>query len=231
MTTTTQQAELTPEAPEDDPPCNEDADTTADVATGEIVPTWVDAQYRRPDIEASQIVAPIKLGAIPYADGYWRLAQRIVNTEMVPDGMRGRPDAVVACFFKGFEMGMGPMQALDSFDMIKGKVAMKPEAMRALVMSHGHLFVLRDGVANGERFCEAEVRRSDWPENQPNEVYRYDWADGVLAGLTSKDNWKKNPRAMLDARATGGAARRYFADVIQGMSYTTSEVADFEERS
>lgn len=204
------------------------ADPELDVATGEIIPA---GELNEPSMPISLSPVPPKLGAIPYADGYWRLANRIVNTEMVPDGMRGQPDAVVACFFKGYEMGMGPMQALDSFDVIKGKVAMKPEAMRALVMSHGHLFVLRDGVENGERYCEAEVRRSDWPENQPNEVYRYDWADAVLAGLTGKDNWKKNPRSMLDARTTGGAARRYFADVIQGMSYTTSEVADFEDRT
>lgn len=208
---------------EEIPPCIEDAEEpAADAVTGEILSADDMAIVPVAQAETGNV------GAIAHIAGFVRLARGIADTEIVPVAFRKKPDTIVACFAKGFEMGMGPMQALDSFDVIQGKVAMKPEAMRALIMSHGHFFVLRDGMDNGKRFCEAEVRRSDWPDTQPNEVYRYDWDDAELAKLVGKDNWQKTPRAMLDARATGGAARRYFADVIQGMSYTTGEVEDFE---
>ena len=106
--------------------------------------------------------------------------------------------------------------------MIQGRPALKPEAMRALVMAAGHLFVLSEG----DGYAEVTAHRNDWPEDMRT-TYRYDLDDARLAGLTGKDNWKKQPRAMLAARATGGAARAWFADVIAGMSYTTEEVKDF----
>ena len=217
--------------PGDDPP--------VDTATGEILPVGSGAANpplppvalgalepapREPDYS---LIPPKVLGALPFAADYVKLAKTIQNTEMVPTPLRGRYDAIAAIFFKGFEMGMGPMQALASFDVIQGQVALKPEAMRALIMHEGHLFIVRDGVEPEGRYAEVECRRTDWPENQPNETYRYGWDDATLAKLTGKDNWVKMPRAMLDARATGGAARRHFPDVIQGMSYTVGEVMDF----
>ena len=200
-----------------------------DLATGEIMPVLVGEPpppvlVREPDYS---LIPPKVLGALPFAADYVKLAKTISNTEMVPAPLRGRYDAIAAIFFKGYEMGMGPMQALDSFDVIQGQVALKPEAMRALIMYEGHLFIVREGVAPEGRFAEVEARRNDWPDSQPNETYRYGMDDAQLAGLSGKDNWKKMPRAMLDARATGGAARRYFSDVIQGMSYTVGEVMDF----
>ena len=212
--------------PGDDPP--------VDTATGEILPVGSGAAAPplppvavEPDDQPDYTLIPPKvLGAIPFAEGYWRMAGRVCSTEFTPDKMRGRREAVVAVFMAGYEMGMGPMQALASFDVIGGKVVMKPEAMRALVMHEGHTFILREGTDPDEgRYAEAECRRSDWPEGQ-SETYRYSMMDAQLAGLSTKDNWKKMPRAMLDARTTGGAARRYFPDVIQGMSYTPEEIGD-----
>jgi hypothetical protein len=202
----------------------------ADQTTGEILP---EAGNRLPapagPVETVfPIVPPKVLGGIPYARDYVKLAVTIMNTEMVPVELRGRKEAITACFLRGYEMGIPPMQALDSFNVIQGKVGLKPEAMRALIMDNGHDIILED-LYDGEGKLYgilAQCHRASWPEDRWQE-YRFTLQDAAQMGLTGKDNWKKMPRAMLDARATAGAGRRYFADILAGMSYTPEEIRDF----
>jgi hypothetical protein len=221
----TRKAALT--APE--PIAATEAEVVADVVTGEIVPAS-DREVAPPVIPAPApeyvIQYPEKppkvVGGLPYVRDYMKLAKTIHSTEMVPKPLQGDPDKILAVFMAGYELGLGPMQSLNSFDMIEGRPALKPEAMRALIMDKGHLFVLSEG----EDYAEVTARRKDWPEDMST-TYRYSLEDARLAALLHKRNWEKMPRAMLAARATGGAARNWFADVIAGMSYTTEEVQDF----
>jgi hypothetical protein len=202
----------------------------ANVVTGEIVPgTAVETSPIAPAVPApvepppDYSFTPAKvLGAIPFADGYWRMARRVCRTDFVPTGFRGNPEAIVAAFMRGYEMGFPPMQALDSFNVIQGKVGLTAEAMRALILNAGHDIILTDGAG----CATAECHRKQWPADKWA-TYTYSLEDARQAGLTGKDSWKKNPRAMLDARATSGAGRRYFADVLAGMSYTPEEIRDF----
>ena len=169
------------------------------------------------------------LGAIPFADGYWRMARRVCRTEFVPSGFRGNPEAIVAAFMRGYEMGFPPMQALDSFNVIQGKVGLTAEAMRALILNAGHDIILEDmsdNIKGDVTEIRAQCHRKQWPADKWA-TYTYSLEDARTAGLLGKDSWKKNPRAMLDARATSGAGRRYFADVLAGMSYTPEEIRDF----
>lgn len=54
----------------------------------------------------------------------------------------------------------------------------------------------------------------------------YTLEDAKLAGLTGKDNWKKNPKAMLVARATTQACRWYAPDVMTGVTAEDDDWAD-----
>ena len=106
------------------------------------------------------------LGGIPYASEYARLAKTICNTEMVPMAFRGAWDKVMAAFMRGYELGLGPMQSLDSFNVIEGKVGLGAEAMRALIIEAGHQIILEE-VYGGEdgttvTAIDAACRRSDW---------------------------------------------------------------------
>lgn len=218
------------------------------------------------ELLVSSGIAPKVLGGLLYAPNYMRLAQTVHSTEMVPKDLQGRPDAILAIFMRGFEMGLGPMQALDSFHVIQGKVGLKAESMRALILQHGHGFIISEVWGDdGIEACVAKCRRNDWPAGEWHE-YRYgledarqdalvewhekwipksngngnykvtwnphsgdpqpDWVNDTTRKVG--DNWVKKPRAMLDARCTSGAARRWFADVLAGMSYTPEEVAEFD---
>ena len=154
-----------------------------------------------------------------------RLADVICDTELVPKTLKGRPDAVVAVVLAGHELGLGPMQSLQTIDLIQGRPSLSPEGMRALVLAHGHGFK----VTGDDVTATATVRRKEWAEGEW-ESYTFTMDDAVRAELLGNPSWKKYPRAMLYARATSEAARATFADVIAGLSYTPEEIESSIDR-
>lgn len=181
----------------------------------------------RPEVDFTQTV-PKVVGGLPYARAYMKLALTISGTEMVPGAMRGRSDAVMAAMMMGYELGLGPMQSLDSFNVIDGKVGLTAEAMRALVLQAGHVFIL--SATNTE--ATVRCRRKDWPEG---ELATFTWTmeDAKRAGLgrSERSGWSKYPRAMLSARVSSEACRATFPDVLKGMSYTPEELTDMGEQA
>jgi len=157
--------------------------------------------------------------AQPDYESLWKLSQRIANTPFVPTALRGKNEAVLACVLYGAELGLGPMQSLNSIHVIEGRTAMSPELMRAMVARHGHRI---DVVENSATACEVKGIRSDTGSTA---TVRWTMEDAKLAGLAGKNNWKTYPRAMLLARATSELCRITFPDVIAGLSYTPEEVS------
>lgn len=157
--------------------------------------------------------------AQPDYESLWKLSQRISNTPFVPTALRGKNEAVLACVLYGAELGLGPMQSLNSIHVIEGRTAMSPELMRAMVARHGHRI---DVIENSVTACEVKGIRSDTGSMA---TVRWTMEDAKLAGLSGKNNWKTYPRAMLLARATSELCRIVFPDVIAGLSYTPEEVS------
>lgn len=150
----------------------------------------------------------------------WELAQKITRTEFVPTALRGKPEAVMACMLTGHEVGMPPMMALKQIHVIEGRPTLSAEGMRALVLSNGHEVWFED-ITN-TRVTIVGVRAGTTRET------RITWTmdDAKRAGLDGKQNWRKYPRGMLEARATGELCRLIFADVIGGISYVREEIDD-----
>lgn len=152
----------------------------------------------------------------------WKVSQRVTNTPFVPKAMQGKPEAVLACILYGAEMGIGPMQSLNSIHVIEGRAAMSPELMRAMVARHGHRI---DVIENSNTACEMKGVRND---TGGSATVRWTMEDAKLAGLAGKNNWKTYPRAMLMARCTSELCRILFPDIIAGLSYTPEEIASIE---
>ena len=167
-------------------------------------------------------LVPRSLCGLPYLADYSRLADAICKTEMVPDSLRNRADAVLAVVMAGYELGLGPMQSLQGINMIKGKPSVSPETMRALIMQNGHQLRLTATSTEATLRCH----RKDWPADEWD-TFTYSMDDAKGAGLTGNDTWKKYPRNMLTARVTSEAARAVFSDVISGLHYTPDEVEEF----
>jgi len=170
--------------------------------------------------EEMAVYSPKPIGGIPYLEQYLALSGQIAMTELVPESLRGRAESVLAVMMAGNELGIGPMQALQSINIIKGKPALSAELMRALVLGAGHQFI----VDAGDTAATAKVCRAGWTEWQ---TVTFSLDDAKRAGLLNNPTWQKYPRAMLSARVTSEACRLYFPDVIAGMSYTPEEIEAF----
>lgn len=156
------------------------------------------------------------------------VATSLAPTPFVPQSLRGRDDRqtaanITAAILTGAEVGMTPMAALRSIVVIQGTPAMTAMALRGLVQSAGHDIWIESSsdtraVACGRRRGSEQVEKAVWTIDRARQL-----------GLTGKDNWKKQPEAMLVARATSEVARRVAADVLLGLPYSVEEMQDTVE--
>lgn len=148
------------------------------------------------------------------------LATKMCVTSFVPTDWRKKPEEVMACVLMGRELGVPPMTALSKINVIKGKPVAEAQLLRALIFAAGHDLWFEDETNTKVTACG---RRAHWPEDRIQRV-TFTIDDAKAAGLAGKDNWRKWPRAMLKARASGELCRDIFADVLAGISFTVEEV-------
>jgi hypothetical protein len=149
-----------------------------------------------------------------------KIAQSLVKTSFVPDSMRNKADEATAAILTGQEIGLSPMAALRSIDIISGTPAMRSHALRGLVQSRGHEVWVEDStntraIVCGRRHGSEQIQKSIWT---------MDRAKGLK--IDQKDNWRKQPQAMLIARATAEVCRLIASDVILGIPYAVEELGD-----
>jgi hypothetical protein len=157
------------------------------------------------------------------ADVAFRLAEQLAKTSFVPATMKGNVDNITACLLAGNELGLPPMAALKSMDVIHGVVGLRAHAMRGLVQSHGHEIEIIESTAT---VCQIRGRRKGTEEWQTSV-----WTIGraQLAGYAAKNAmYRTVPTDMLAARSTGEVCRWIASDVLHGVPYNTDELRDFE---
>lgn len=138
------------------------------------------------------------------------LAAKLAGTDFVPDAMRGKPAQVAAAVLYGREIGLGPMQSLQSISVIKGRPSLSAEAMRAMVLAAGH--TMRFVEVTNTR-CVVECRRAG--ETESTQV-AFTMDDAKRMGLSGQKTYQTMPRQMLAARVTSEACRLVFPDVVAG---------------
>lgn len=172
-------------------------------------------------IAQTQDIAVQRLGEwAQSADAAYIVAERLSQSAFVPQQFRGKPVELTAAILAGIEVGLSPMSAMRSFDIIQGVAAPRAITLRAVVQSHGHEMVLVESTATrcvmkGRRKGSSEWQTVQWTMDRARDL-----------GLVGKDNWKKQPAAMLVARATSELARLIASDAILGIGYSAEEVAD-----
>jgi hypothetical protein len=149
-----------------------------------------------------------------------KIALSLAGTSFVPKSMQGRPDEVTGAILAGRELGLEPMAALRSIDVIDGTPALRAVALRGLVQAQGHQIWVEEStetraVVRGKRKGEVQVQTSTWNMDRARK-----------AGLAGKKNWVNHPQAMLVARATAECCRLVAADKLIAMPYTAEELAD-----
>jgi hypothetical protein len=116
----------------------------------------------------------------------------------------------------GAELGFPPMRALASLVVVNGKLTLQGDAMLALIRASGKGRVIVGVTGEGEnRVAHCDIERFDTKEK---DRVTFSWQDAKRAGLTGKDTYKSYGEDMLIWKAVARAARRYFSDVIGGVS-------------
>lgn len=145
------------------------------------------------------------------------IANAIAGTSLA-GAYRGKRDEIVAVVLAGHELGIQPMTSLKSIDVIQGQPALRAHAMRGIVLKQGHEIEL---VESDDVHCIMRGRRKG-SENWQQVVWDIPRAQRM--GLMGKDQWKKQPKTMLIARATGEICRLIAADALHGMPYVAEEL-------
>jgi hypothetical protein len=154
-------------------------------------------------------------------DYTWNLANKLCKTEFVPQNLRGKPEATLAVFLTGRELGIGPMQSLRDIYPVNGRPALMASLMVARVRGLGHRFRT---VISDDRRAIVQIHRKGEPEPEPQLQFTID--DAKRAELTGKAVWRQYPKAMLWNRAASAACRRDCPEALGGAVYTPEEIED-----
>jgi hypothetical protein len=164
--------------------------------------------------------------ALATFDDAFRFSKMVAASEFAPKDFRGKPESCLLAIQHGSEVGLSPMQSLQSIAVINGRPTIWGDAALALVQSspvceYVSEYMQGDGD-NLTAVCEA--KRQGYPA--PTTV-RFSVADAKKAGLWGKSGpWSQYPVRMLALRARGFALRNAFADALRGL-ITAEEAQDY----
>lgn len=162
----------------------------------------------------TEIVMHQPQAVIPYSD------MERMATVIAQSGLFGvkNPTQALALMLVAQAEGLHPATAARDYHVIQGRPALKADAMLSKFQAAGgkvewHEYTDKTCAAT---FCHPAGGK-----------VRIEWTFEMAksAGLTSKDNWKQYPRAMLRARTLSEGIRTVYPGVLSGM-YTPEEVRD-----
>ena len=160
-------------------------------------------------------VSHVQMGLAPktFEEGL-RMAELLARSTLVPEAFRGNAGNVLIAIQLGMEVGLPPMQALQSIAVIGGKPSLYGDGLLALVQASPVFEWIAEDLKDGVASCT--VKRRGWP----NPVVRtYSIDDAKRASLWNKSGpWQTNPNRMLQMRARAFALRDVFADVLRGLA-------------
>lgn len=157
-----------------------------------------------------------------------RFCRAIVNSGLAPKSFQ-TPEQVMVAIQHGLEIGLPPMQALQSIAVINGRPSIFGDAALALAMGHPLWGGIEETyVAETETAICKVWRFLRAADEQPKSTVRtFAKTDAQRAGLWGKSGpWTSYPTRMLAMRARAFALRDTFADALKGVGIT-EEVRDF----
>ena len=145
-----------------------------------------------------------------------QLANILADSTIVPKDFIGKPGNVLIACQWGMELGLAPLQAMQSIAVINGRPAIWGDAMLALVQASGKLEDISEEITEDGETATCTIRRRGKPEPVKRS---FTMAEAKRAGLAGKQGpWQQYPRRMLQLRARGFALRDAFADVLRGVA-------------
>jgi hypothetical protein len=155
-----------------------------------------------------------------------QFAQMVAKSDFAPKDFKGKPESCLLAIQHGSEVGLSPMQSLQSIACINGRPSVWGDAALALVMGSTVCEYVRERVeGDGDAMVAiCEAKRRGYPDAN---VTKFSVADAKKAALWGKTGpWTQYPKRMLQLRARGFALRDAFPDVLKGL-ITAEEAQDY----
>ena len=154
-------------------------------------------------------------------------ATMVAATDFPPKDFRGKPESCLLAIQHGAEIGLSPMQSLQSIAVVNGRPTIYGDAALAVCLASPVCEWVTESVdGEGEKMtatCSAQRRGYPKPI-----ISTFSVADAKAAGLWAKGGpWTQYPKRMLAMRARGFALRNAFADVLRGL-VTSEEAGDYQ---
>jgi hypothetical protein len=149
-------------------------------------------------------VQPRGLALDTFEDAF-RFSKLVATSDFAPKDFRGKPESCLLAIQHGAELGLSPMQSLQSIAVVNGRPSVYGDTALAVCKGSPVCEWVRETIeGEGEHMvavCQAK-RRGD---AQPVES-RFGVAEAKKAGLWGKGGpWTQYPRRMLQMRARGFA--------------------------
>jgi hypothetical protein len=151
-----------------------------------------------------------------------QMSDTLSKSQLLPEHFRGKPSDVFLAIAFGLELGLGPIAALQSIYVIKGKPGLYADAMVALVLASGmaEYFTLVEMSADSATW---ETKRHGAPA--PTRV-TVSIEQAQKAGWAAQNpKYGTEPDIMLSARAKGRLAKQVYPDVLKGIA-SVEEIRD-----
>ena len=143
------------------------------------------------------------------------IAEALSRSTFIPKSYQGNPSNILVAMQMGSEIGLGPLQSLQSICVINNQPSLYGDALMALVQ----------GSALCEWFCEGfdEESQCGWARTkrrgrkETEQIFTMDMAR--RAGLAEKSGpWKQYPERMCKLKARNWLCRDVYPDVLRGFS-------------
>lgn len=161
-------------------------------------------------------------------EGAWRIASAVCKAGMAPKGL-DTPEKAMVAIMHGLEVGLTPMNALQSIAVVNGRPTVWGDGAIALARGSGQLEWMEEkfeGAEGTDAFkAVCLVKRKSEPKPVRGE---FSVADAKKAALWAKAGpWQQYPKRMLQMRARAFTLRDGFADVLKGLAIK-EEVEDYQ---
>jgi hypothetical protein len=155
------------------------------------------------------------------------MANTFINSGAIPESIKNASQMIMV-FQAGYEAGMQPLEALNAFYIVNGKITMYGDAVTAQIIKAGHSVEFR----GDHKAAEVTITRGDTKQSMTG-TFNIEQAKEL--GLTTYNNgnsnpfWKKYPDRMLKYKALGTIVRFIVPDALRGVSIKEEIEASGEE--
>lgn len=152
-----------------------------------------------------------------------RYAGELAKSDLIPKDYIGKPGNILVAMQWGAEIGLKPLQSLQSIAVINGRPTIWGDNALALVLASPLCEYVDESDSDGTKgVCRVKRR------GEPDHVQIFTQEDAKKAGLWGKAGpWTTYPARMLKMRARSWALRDKFTDVLRGLGIT-EEARDIE---